>query len=122
MAEEKIRRIEREKAEIRRIERGKAEKLINQSRLSGFYKHTNSSDFIRLNRNGTGTLYFNNVYLPLGSLTFTWTSDEDQIFITYTDQLGYSDNTKWTYWSVKGNVVHLNWPTITYPLNFIKTR
>ena len=122
LAEEKIRRIEWEKAETRRIERGKAEKLINQSRLSGFYKHTNSSDFIRLNSNGTGTLYFNNVYLPLGSLTFTWTSDEDQIFITYTDQLGYSDNTKWTYWSVKGNVVHLNWPTITYPLNFIKTR
>ena len=88
--------------------------------LAGMYESTSGSDWISLRDNGTGRLDITNIYLNLGSLSFTWTSDEDQIFIKFKDELGY-DATKWCYWAKKNGISSLDFPTLGPYLNFIRT-
>lgn len=90
--------------------------------LAGIYESTSSNDWVSLKGTGTGKLYITNDFMPLGSFSFTWTSDEDQVTIIYKDQYGYEDR-KWCYWVNKNGAYSLEFPTIvgTY-LSFIKTR
>jgi hypothetical protein len=90
--------------------------------LAGMYESTSGSDWVSLKDNGTGKLYITSDYMKLGSFSFTWTSDEDQVFIKFKDELGY-ETSKWAYWSKKNGVSNLDFPTGFGPnLNFIKTR
>ncbi len=90
--------------------------------LAGMYESTSGSDWVSLKDNGTGKLCIRSDYMNLGCLSFTWTSDEDQVVITFKDQLGY-EATKWCYWVKNVGIINLDFPTGFGPnLNFIKTR
>ncbi len=90
--------------------------------LAGMYESTSGSDWVSLKDNGTGRLCITSDYMNLGCLSFTWTSDEDQVFITFKSQLGYEEK-KWSYWSKKGGIINLDFPTGIGPkLNFIKVK
>lgn len=90
--------------------------------LSGMYESTSGSDWLSFKDNGTGRLCITSDYMDLGCLSFTWTSDDDQIFIKFQDEYGY-ETSKWSYWSTKNGITNLDFPTGFGPnLNFIKTR
>ena len=90
--------------------------------LAGMYESTSGSDWVSLQDNGTGKLCIMSDYMNLGCFSFTWTSDEDQVFIKFKDKLGY-EASKWSYWTKKSGIVNLDFPTGFGPnLNFIKTR
>jgi hypothetical protein len=91
-------------------------------KLAGMYESTSGSDWVSIKDNGTGRLYITSDYMNLGSFSFTWTSDEDQIFIKFKDELGY-DASYWSYWVKKNGVYYLDFPTVFgFNLNFLKTR
>lgn len=90
--------------------------------LAGMYESTSGSDWVSLKDNGTGKLCITSDYMNLGCLSFTWTSDEDQVFIKFNDEYGY-ETSKWSYWAKKSGILNLDFPTGFGPnLNFIKTR
>lgn len=90
--------------------------------LAGMYESTSGSDWVALKDNGTGKLCITSDFMDLGCLSFTWTSDEDQVSFKFNDEYGY-ETYKWSYWAKKSGIVNLDFPTGFGPnLNFIKTR
>ena len=89
--------------------------------LAGMYESTSGSDWVALKDNGTGKLCIYSDFMPLGCISFTWDSDNDQIFLHFKDEMGYNTN-KWCYWASKKGIINLDFPTLTNYLNFIKTR
>ncbi len=90
--------------------------------LAGIYESTSGSDWVSLKDNGTGKLCITSDYMDLGCFSFTWTSDEDQVFINFKDEYGY-ETSKWSYWAKQSGILNLDFPTGFGPnLNFIKTR
>ena len=90
--------------------------------LAGMYESTSSSDWISLKDNGTGKLCVYNDFMNLGCLSFTWTSDENQVFIKFKDEYGY-ETSKWSYWAKNSGILNLDFPTGFGPnINFIRTK
>lgn len=89
--------------------------------LAGMYESTSGSDWVALKNNGTGKLYITSEYMNLGTFSFTWTSDDDQVFINYYSEYDGYETSKWSYWSKKNGVYILDFPTFGPYLNFIKT-
>jgi|ETNmetMinimDraft_32_1059908.scaffolds.fasta_scaffold56460_1 hypothetical protein len=86
--------------------------------LPGVYY--SNSDWVKLNSNGTGSLYVTNSLLPLGNFSFNWTSNDDQVTIRYIHpEYGYEEM-KWCYYYKRDGVLKLEFPTMSYGVIFKK--
>lgn len=84
--------------------------------LVGMYESTNSSEWVRLNANGTGKLCITSDWLDLGCPSFTWHSDRDQIFIEFNP-----NETIWFSWILYNGVINIDISRMGQELHMIKT-